>query len=249
MVIDAVTFYSTFVGYNATRLQSMATGSFVSYLRVSTARQGQSGLGMEAQRKAVADFLNGGQWQHIAEFVEVESGKNNDRVELAKAMALCRLRNATLVIAKIDLSRDAHFLLGLQKPGVRFVAADMPEANEMVVGIMAVVAQAERKMISARTKAALAAAKANGVKLGGRRYKEDGSIVKLDHAAIASGRAAKTAMASARAADLAPIIADLKATGAVTLRQLAAGLNDRGIPTARGGQWSAVQIQRVLARA
>ncbi len=164
----------------------MATGSFVSYLRVSTARQGQSGLGMEAQRKAVSDYLNDGQWQHIAEFVEVESGKNNDRVELAKAMALCRLRNATLVIAKIDrLSRDAHFLLGLQKAGVRFVAADMPEANEMVVGIMAVVAQAERKMISARTKAALAAAKTRGINLGGRRYREDGSIVKLDDAAIA----------------------------------------------------------------
>jgi hypothetical protein len=108
----------------------MATGNFVSYLRVSTARQGQSGLGLEAQRKAVDDYLNGGHWTVIQEFVEVESGKNNDRAELAKAMALCRLRNAVLVIAKIDrLSRDAHFLLGLQKAVVRFVAADMPEAN------------------------------------------------------------------------------------------------------------------------
>src|SRR5829696_8385424 len=145
----------------------MARGHFVSYLRVSTDRQGRSGLGLEAQRKAVADFLDGGQWELIAEFVEVECGKRDDRPKLAEAMALCRLHNATLVIAKLDrLSRDAHFLLGLQKAGVRFVAADMPEANEMVVGIMAVVAQAERKMISARTKAALAAAKARGVQLG-----------------------------------------------------------------------------------
>ena len=145
----------------------MAQGRFVSYLRVSTDRQGRSGLGLEAQRKAVDDFLNGGRWKLIAEFVEVESGKRDDRPRLAEALALCRLHNAVLVIAKFDrLSRDAHFLLGLQKAGVRFVAADMPEANEMVVGIMAVVAQAERKMISARTKAALAAAKARGKRLG-----------------------------------------------------------------------------------
>jgi DNA invertase Pin-like site-specific DNA recombinase len=227
----------------------MATGNFVSYLRVSTARQGQSGLGLEAQRKAVDDYLNGGHWRVIQEFVEVESGKNNDRAELAKAMALCRLRNAVLVIAKIDrLSRDAHFLLGLQKAGVRFVAADMPEANEMVVGIMAVVAQAERKMISARTKAALQAAKARGVKLGGLRRRQDGSIVKLDLTAIATGRAARTAKSAARANDLAPIIADLRSSGTVSLRQIAAGLNERGIPTARGGLWSAVQVQRVVNR-
>src|SRR6478672_1052362 len=164
----------------------MAAGNFVSYLRVSTARQGQSGLGLEAQRKAVEDYLNGGKWQRIQEFVEVESGKNNDRAELAKAMALCRLRNATLVIAKIErTSRAAHFLLGLQKAGVRFVAADMPEANEMVVGIMPVVAEAERKMSSARTKAALQASKARGVKLGGLRHRADGSVVKLDPVAIA----------------------------------------------------------------
>jgi DNA invertase Pin-like site-specific DNA recombinase len=226
----------------------MATGDFVSYLRVSTARQGQSGLGLEAQRKAVDDYLNGGKWRVIQEFVEVESGKNNDRAELAKAIALCRLRNATLVIAKIDrLSRD-HFLLGLQKAGVRFVAADMPEANEMVVGVMAVVAQAERKMISTRTKAALQAAKARGVKLGGLRHRADGSVVKLDLEAIAAGRAARTAKSAARAFDIAPIIADLKSSGAVSLRQLAAGLNDRGIPTARGGLWSAVQVQRVVSR-
>ena len=228
----------------------MANGAFVSYLRVSTARQGQSGLGLEAERKAVEDYLNGGSWKVLKEFVEVESGSRNDRLELAKAMALCRLRGAVLVIAKIDrLSRDAHFLLGLQKAGVRFVAADMPEANEMVVGIMAVVAQAERKMISVRTKSALAAAKARGVKLGGVRYrKSDGAMVTLDAEASAAGRAAKTAQAVARASDVHPIIADIQAAGAKTLREIAAGLNARGIPTARGGEWSAVQVQRVMVR-
>jgi DNA invertase Pin-like site-specific DNA recombinase len=145
----------------------MAQGKFVSYLRVSTDKQGRSGLGLEAQRKAVEDFLNGGRWTLLEEFVEVESGSRDGRPKLAEGLALCRLHGATLVIAKLDrLSRDAHFLLGLQKANVKFVAADMPEANEMVVGIMAVVAQAERKMISARTKAALAAAKARGRVLG-----------------------------------------------------------------------------------
>jgi DNA invertase Pin-like site-specific DNA recombinase len=148
----------------------MARGKFVSYLRVATDRQGQSGLGLEAQRAAVRDWLDGGRWTLIEEFVEVESGAKNGRPKLDAALAMARAHGATLVIAKLDrLSRDAHFLLGLQKAGVKFVAVDMPEANEMVVGIMAVVAQAERKMISARTKAALAAAKAKGKKLGGFR--------------------------------------------------------------------------------
>src|SRR5829696_7869704 len=158
----------------------MAKGRFVSYLRVSTDRQGRSGLGLEAQRKAVEDFLNGGRWELIAEFVEIESGKVDERPKLADALTLCRLHNATLVIAKLDrLSRDAHFLLGLQKAGVRFVAADMPEANATVVVIMAVVAQAERKMVSQRIKAALAAAKARGKKLGtpaNRRNQDTGRI-------------------------------------------------------------------------
>src|SRR5215469_12967356 len=147
----------------------MAEGKFVSYLRVSTDKQAKSGLGLEAQRKAVEDYLNGGKWKLVKELVEVESGKREDnRPMLAQAMAACRLHKATLVIAKLDrLSRDAHFLLGLDKAGVDFVAADMPSANRMTVGIMAVVAEEERRMIAARTKAALAAAKARGVILGG----------------------------------------------------------------------------------
>lgn len=219
----------------------MAQGKFVSYLRVSTDKQGRSGLGLEAQRRAVEDFLNGGSWKLIAEFVEVESGSHDARPKLAEAMALCRLHGATLVIAKLDrLSRDAHFLLGLQKAGVKFVAADMPEANEMVVGIMAVVAQAERKMISARTKAALAAAKARGAQLGRPENLTN------QEAGRVQGRARRTAMARERAVDLRPILADLQASGASSLRQIAAGLNQRGIPTAQGRAWSPVQVKRVL---
>ena len=156
----------------------------------------------------VEDFLNGGRWDLITEFVEVESGKRDDRPKLTEALALCRLHNATLVIAKLDrLSRDAAFLLGLQKAGVRFVAADMPEANELVVGIMAVVAQAERKMISTRTKAALAAAKARGVRLGkpeNLKHQDEGRL---------QGRARRSARAAERAADLRPIITDVRASG------------------------------------
>jgi DNA invertase Pin-like site-specific DNA recombinase len=140
------------------------------------------------------------------------------------------------------LSRDAYFLLGLRKAGVRFVAADMPEANEMVVGIMAVVAQAERKMISARTKAALAAAKARGKRLG------NPANLRNEDAGRINGRARRTAIAQDRTRDLAPIIADIQASGASSLRQIAAGLNARSIPTARSGQWSAIQVKRVLER-
>ena len=127
----------------------MASGKIVSYLRGSTAKQGASGLGLEAQRKAVTDFLNGGAWTLVAELVEVESGKRDDRPKLAEALSLCRVHGAVLLIAKLDrLSRDLHFLTGLQKAGVRFVAADMPEANETMVSFMAILAQVERKAIS-----------------------------------------------------------------------------------------------------
>lgn len=221
----------------------MADGRFISYLRVSTAKQGVSGLGLEAQRAAVTEYLNGGRWNLVTEVVEIESGKRNDRPKLNEALRLCRLHNATLVIAKLDrLSRDAAFLLNLQTGNVRFVAADMPEANEMVVGIMAVVAQAERKMISTRTKAALQAAKARGVKLGGDRG------VTPPPGASARGGAATKAKADSRAWDLAPVIEEVRAAGAVSLRDIAAGLNARGIPTARGGEWSAVQVKRVMER-
>ena len=223
----------------------MAHGRFVSYLRVSTERQGRSGLGLEAQRAAVSGYLNGGNWQLVAEVVEVESGKCNDRVELARAMNLCRAHRATLVIAKLDrLSRDAHFLLGLERAGIEFVAVDMPNANRLTVGIMAMVADEERRMISARTKAALAAAKARGTALGGFR----GRAGTADDTARA--RAQRTALVAERACSIMPIIAEIEATGARSLPAIAAGLNARGVPTASGkGLWTAIGVSRVKARA
>lgn len=223
----------------------MASGKFVAYFRVSTERQGRSGLGLDAQRKAVSDFLNGGSWTVVSEFTEVESGSRDDRPELAKAMAACRIYGAKLVIAKFDrLSRDVHFLTGLEKAGVQFVAADMPDANEMVVHMMVVVAQAERKMISARTIAALAAAKARGTKLGGDR----GNLPAVAHLGAQKSAIVRTEAAEQRAADLLPLVGKLAADGA-SLRNIACELNARGIPTARGGAWSAVQVKRVLDRA
>jgi DNA invertase Pin-like site-specific DNA recombinase len=220
----------------------MIQPKFISYLRVSTTRQGQSGLGLEAQRRAVTSFLSSGNSKLLGEYVEVESGSHDDRPKLAEALSACRLHNATLVIAKLDrLSRDAHFLLGLTKAGVRFIAADMPEANEMVVGMMAVVAQAERQMISQRTRAALAAAKARGVKLGkpeNLRNQIEGCV---------KGRAARTKIARARAVDLFPIIDNIRTAGSSSLRAIANEMNCRRIPAARGGEWSPTQVRRVLA--
>jgi DNA invertase Pin-like site-specific DNA recombinase len=142
----------------------------VAYYRVSTDRQGRSGLGLEAQRSAVIECVRARGWMLQSEFTEVESGKRNDRPALLQALNECRLQRATLFIAKLDrLSRDAHFLLGLNKAGAEFLAVDMPNANRLTVGIMALVAEEERRMISARTKAALAAARARGIKLGGYR--------------------------------------------------------------------------------
>src|SRR3954469_13848107 len=167
----------------------MADGKWISYLRVSTDRQGKSGLGIEAQRNGVAEYLNGGNWKLVKEFVEVESGRRTDRPMLAEAIKACRAYGAKLVIAKLDrLSRDAHFLLGLEKAGIDFVAADMPNANGLTVGIMAMVADEERRMISRRTKEALAAAKARGVKLGGNR-----GVIILAEAREASRKARHTA--------------------------------------------------------
>jgi DNA invertase Pin-like site-specific DNA recombinase len=222
----------------------MPDGRFVSYLRVSTDRQGRSGLGIEAQRAAVAEYLNGGNWRLVSEVVEIESGKRNDRVKLAEAMNLCRAHRATLVIAKLDrLSRDAAFLMNLESAGIDFVAVDMPNANRVTVRIMAVIAEEERRMISARTKAALAAAKARGTVLGGFR----GRAGTADDTARA--RAQRSAQAASRAGSIMPIIADIEATGARSLAAVAAGLNERGVPTASGrGAWTAIGVSRVKAR-
>jgi DNA invertase Pin-like site-specific DNA recombinase len=223
----------------------MANGQFVAYFRVSTAKQGKSGLGLDAQREAVRSYLNGGKWQMIGEFVEVESGKRNDRPALAEALALCRLHNATLVIAKLDrLARNVNFISNLMESTVEFTAVDFPQANRLTIHILAAVAEHEASMISARTKAALAAAKARGVSLGGNRGNIAGQALKGAQVSAAKRRA----KAANRANDLMPVIRVAQANGATSLRQIAEVMNCRGIKTARGGEWSAVQIQRVLIR-
>lgn len=224
----------------------MARGKFISYLRVSTQRQGRSGLGLEAQRKAVTDYLNGGKWELMQELIEVESGKSKDRPKLAEALRLCRVYNATLLVAKLDrLARNVAFVSALMEAKVKFVAADLPEANELTVHIMAAMAEYEAKAISARTKAALDAARDRGVKLGGVRAGWD--IGKLSKQGRALALKARKASAGKWAADLLPIVRDIQGQGITSLRQIAAVLNERGIPTARGGKWSAVQVQRLLA--
>ena len=221
----------------------MAQGKFIAYYRVSTVRQGRSGLGLKAQRQAVHDYLNGNGWEIVEEFTEVESGKKVDRPELEKALSSCRLHQATLVIAKLDrLSRDAEFLLRLQKGAVPLVAADMPEANEMVVGIMAVVAQAERKMISQRTKAALAQAKERGTVLGGYRGY---TPTDADRRKALTTRQAK---ATERDTDLLSKVEELRGAGITSLKGIADALNGRGIPASRGGKWHPNGVRRLLAR-
>jgi DNA invertase Pin-like site-specific DNA recombinase len=223
----------------------MANGKFVSYLRVSTVRQGASGLGLEAQRAAVTGYLNGGDWTLVKEVVEVESGKRSDRPALADALRLCRKHRATLVIAKLDrLARNVAFISNLMESGVEFVAVDMPQANKFVVHILAAVAEQEAEAISKRTKAALAAAKARGRQLGGRRVSaERWAEIRL------AGSAQRTEKAEHQAAELLPVIQSIQAAGATSLRQIAAGLNERNIATPRGGEWSAVQVQRLRSHA
>lgn len=223
----------------------MTDQKFVAYYRVSTQRQGRSGLGLEAQRLAVADFINGNGSQIISEFTEVESGKRDDRPELARALAACRLHGAVLVIAKLDrLSRDAHFLLGLQKAGVRFRAVDLPEANEMVVGIMAVIAQDERRRISERTRAALHAARARGTQLG--------KPENLTASGRANGAKRGHEATRRRADDFAelvrPTIEEIRRSGTTSYNGIARVMNERGVPTARQRRWTATAVRNLLGR-
>jgi DNA invertase Pin-like site-specific DNA recombinase len=226
----------------------MAEGKFVAYYRVSTRRQGASGLGVAAQQEAVRHYLDGGKWSLIAEFTEVESGKRSDRPAIDAALAKARLHRAPLAVAKVDrLTRSVSFLTRLLDSGVDVRFCDLPKiegpTGRFILQQMASVAELEAGFISDRTKKALKAAKARGKKLGGNRG------VVIGPEARRAGVEAVVARSTARAADLKPTIDELRASGVTTLSGLADALTAKGIPTARGGtRWSAVQVQRVLAR-
>jgi DNA invertase Pin-like site-specific DNA recombinase len=217
---------------------------FVAYLRVSTARQGRSGLGLEAQREAVQRFVAGRGGVIVApEFVEVESGKKDDRPQLTAALKRCPLTGATLVVAKLDrLSHNAAFLMTLRDSGVDFVAADLPEANTMTVGVMAVVAQHEREAISKRTKEALKAAKARGTKLGG--FREEAPNIRRYQRA---GTKANQERAMGVAEERRELLEGLMKQG-LSLNEAARRLNLEGIRTARGCEWTPMAVKRMVER-
>jgi DNA invertase Pin-like site-specific DNA recombinase len=211
---------------------------FVTYYRVSTLKQGQSGLGLEAQRSAALQYLSTHGGFELASFTEVESGKVDARPQLEAALLRCRQAHATLLVAKLDrLSRNAAFLFNLRDSGVKFQALDIPEANTLTLGVMAVLAQHEREIISARTRAALAARRARGLPLGTPR---DLSAYAARASVLA--RAVNTRKAKARAAEVAPAIADARSSGCRTLRQIAEHLDDLGIPTPRGRSWTPTAV-------
>lgn len=213
-------------------------GKFVAYYRVSTARQGSSGLGLDAQKEAVTSYLNGGKWALLKEFTEVETGKGSNalskRPQLREAMAFCKKNKAKLIIAKLDrLARNVNFISGLMEAKVPFVACDLPEANNMTIHIMAAFAEHEATRISARTKEALAQVKARGKQLGNPRIKELADM--------------QRSQAMEDAERLRPVLTGFKAQG-FTQRRMVDELNALGLLTVRGKQWGLLQVQRVLSR-
>lgn len=226
---------------------------FITYYRVSTADQGRSGLGLEAQRKTVEDYLNGNGHEIVGEYTEIESGGKNDRPELQKALKACRLKKARLIVSKLDrLSRDLHFITELQQAKVRFVIAEMPDATEMTIHIYAALAQHERKVISQRTKDALAVRKAQGVKLGnphlGKGNIPTAKMIEKPGGDTTNANNARQTKANAYAQDMASVINEAKEVGCDSLRDIADYLNNTGYKTARGGEWHATSVARVLER-
>jgi len=216
----------------------------VAYFRVSTNQQGRSGLGIEGQREALSRFAQSEGLDLVAEFVEVETGKGSDaldrRPQLAAALARARALRCPVAVSKLDrLSRDVHFISGLMTHRVPFVVADLgPDVDPFVLHLFAALAEKERALISGRTKSALAAAKAKGVKLGNPRIE----------AARSRAVASLQAEADRAASNVLPIIAEIRRSGATTLRAIAEALNARGVPTPRGGRWHAMSVRNVLAR-
>ena len=230
----------------------MEPRKFVAYFRVSTARQGRSGLGLAAQRTAVNGLIVANGNKLIAEFQEVETGKNRDRPKLMAALDHCRVTGATLVVAKMDrLSREANFIGALIDGDVDIRFCDFPTipagpVGRLILGVMAQIAEFERGIISQRTKDALAVAKARGVKLG--NPKGAAPLVKHRKRGIRNSLRVRTAKADGFAQRIEPIIADIRAAGINTAKGLARALNERDIEAPRGGQWSATQVRRVVAR-
>jgi DNA invertase Pin-like site-specific DNA recombinase len=218
--------------------------NFIAYYRVSTDKQGRSGLGLEAQQKTVVDYVEG-RGDIVASFTEVESGKVNDRPQLADAIAQCRATSSTLIIAKLDrLARKVSFIANLMESEVEFIVADQPHADAFRLHIEAAISEDEGKKISERTRAALAAAKARGVKLG---WSNPTRIQEARSAGIL-GASRGIAKAAKHALAVAPVIAAIKKEGKTTLRAIAAELNTRGITTARGGAWGTSNVRNIMKR-
>jgi DNA invertase Pin-like site-specific DNA recombinase len=216
-------------------------GNFIAYYRVSTAKQGRSGLGLDAQREAVAAYLNGGHWKLLGEYTETESGKGSNalarRPKLREALDHCKRSRSTLVIAKLDrLARNVHFVSGLIESGVEFVAADMPEATKTMIQIYAVMAEHERDMISRRIKEALAQAKRRGVRLG-----VTGKVN------LRPNIEQRKATADAFAATVAATVTGLKSQGLST-QAIADELNKMGVAAPRGGRWHRTSVTRTWKR-
>lgn len=214
----------------------------IAYYRVSTAKQGASGLGLGGQTAAVEEYADATGGGMLRAYTEVETGKRSDRPELAKALADAKRSRATLVIAKLDrLARNVHFLSGLMEAGVEFVCCDMPSANRLTLHIMAAVAEDEAKRISERTKAALAAYKARGGVLGAYRLSGGRNLEASRRAGVAA-----RALAADAYADLAPAIATMRTEENLSLRAIAGRLNADGHTTRHGRPWNPVQVGRVL---
>ena len=221
----------------------------IAYARVSTSKQGKSGLGLEAQQEALTRFAEAEGYELVRVFIEVETGKGSDALErrpqLAAALAEARRKRCAIGVAKLDrLSRDVHFISGLMTHRVPFVVAELgSDVDPFILHLFAALAEKERALISVRTKAALAAAKARGVTLGNPKLSE------ARQAAHKAAAAANEAAADQHAANVLPIIRQIKRAGATTLREIANALNERGVQTARGGQWYGTTVLNVLARA